>query len=125
MMKLVNPIVLFGLVFSMRIVHYLYFNADAMDYFSSWICSANRKSANLRSGSETLLFSLQICGLGHEGNLRIAICGLIIKIIFGFAICGPSHLRNLRICDCGMSPRICGFAICGIRKKICVPTFEY
>jgi hypothetical protein len=38
--------------------------------------------------SETLLFSLQIfrfsiCGLGHQGNLRI--CGLIVT--------------NLRICD--------------------------
>ena len=26
-----------------------------------------------------------------------------------------AHLRNLRICDSGMSPRICGFAICGLQ----------
>ncbi len=25
-----------------------YFNADAMGHFSSWICSANRESANLQ-----------------------------------------------------------------------------
>ncbi len=27
------------------------------------------------------------------------------------------YLRNLRICDCEMSPRICGFAICGEKKN--------
>jgi hypothetical protein len=92
-----------------------------MDLFRK---SRIRKLANLRSGSETLLFFLQICGLEHQGNLRIAICGLIIKN-FGFAICVPSHLRNLRICDCGMSPRICGFASCELTRKVCVPTFAF
>ncbi len=52
MIKLVNPKVLFGLAYEnlpfSRMVHYLYFNADAMGYFSSWICSANRESANLQ-----------------------------------------------------------------------------
>ncbi len=35
-----------------------------------------------------------------------------------FAICGLEHLRNLRTCDCVISPIICGFAICGLTKKI-------
>jgi hypothetical protein len=62
-------------------------------------------------------------------NLRI--CDLRINHykFCGFAICRLTHLRNLRICDCGMSPRIfevtiCGVAICGLTKKIGVPTFD-
>jgi hypothetical protein len=57
-----------------------------------------------RSGSETLLFFLQICG---------------------FAICGQGHLGNMRICDLQINyskfedlrfadwhtSEICGFAI--------------
>jgi hypothetical protein len=31
---------------------------------------------------------------------------------------------NLRTCDCRMSPRICGFLICGVTKKVFVPTFS-
>jgi hypothetical protein len=30
-----------------------------------------------------------------------------------FAMCGSNLFVN---CDCGMSPRICGIAICGLRK---------
>ncbi len=47
------------------------------------------------------------------------------KEIFGFAICGLAHLRNLRICDSGMSPRVCGFAICGLNKKNLRAPFGY
>ncbi len=44
------------------------------------------------------------------------------KLFFVYAICGKAHLTNLRICDCGIGPRICGFAICGLLKKVCLPT---
>jgi hypothetical protein len=33
------------------------------------------------------------------------------------------QIRNFRTFDCGMSPRNCKFAVCGLIKKICVPTF--
>jgi hypothetical protein len=36
--------------------------------------------------------------------------------ILGFAFCRLGHLRNLRICDSGMSLRMCGFAICELKK---------
>jgi hypothetical protein len=80
-------------------------------------------------GSETLLFSLQICrfaicGLAHLRNLLACDCEMSPRIC-EFAIFGLAHLRNLRTCDCGMSPRICGFAICGLTTKNCVPTFGF
>jgi hypothetical protein len=40
---------------------------------------------------------------------------------YWLAICGLAHLRNLQICDCGMSPRIFGFAICGLTRKFACP----
>ncbi len=90
---------------------------------SPQISSANLKSSNLQiciSGSETLLFSLQIRGLTHQGNLRI------------------NHYKfaDLRNADRHIS-EICGFVIaeCAhkyadlpfteLQKKICVPTFAY
>jgi len=44
------------------------------------------------------------------------------KLFFVYAICGKAHLTYLRICDCGIGPRICEFAICGLLKKVCLPT---
>jgi hypothetical protein len=52
-------------------------------------------------------------------NLQIR--GLVMKIC-GFAFGGLAHLRNLLICDSRMSPRMCGFAICELLKKVCLPT---
>jgi hypothetical protein len=60
-------------------------------------------------------YFLEIC--------RFAIRGLIIKISW-FSFCGLAYLRNLRICNCGMSPRICGFGICGHLKNVCLPTSD-
>ncbi len=37
---------------------------------------------------------------------------------------GINNLSDLRICDSEMSPRICGFLICGLLKKVCLPTSE-
>ncbi len=72
-----------------------------------------------------IIANLRICDLrtGTARNLRFAICGLINT---NLRICDLQlpHLRNLRIFDCGMSPRICGFAICGLNKKNFVPTFD-
>jgi hypothetical protein len=50
-------------------------------------------------------YFVDICGF--------TIRGLILKI-FGFAICVLAYLRKLRFCDNEMSPRISGFAICGL-----------
>jgi hypothetical protein len=33
-----------------------------------------------------------------------------------------ANLRKLRICDSGTSPRICGFAICGLLNKFALPS---
>ncbi len=44
------------------------------------------------------------------------------KTFFVYAICGKAHLTYFRICDCGIGPRICGFAICGLLKKVRLPT---
>jgi hypothetical protein len=52
-------------------------------------------------------------------NLRI--CDLRITHE-NLRICGLAHLRNLRICYCIMSLRICGFAVCGLLNKACLPT---
>jgi hypothetical protein len=69
---------------------------------------------------DLLTCAFAICGVGHQVNYGFAICRLIITIL---RICGLAHLRILQICDCGISPRMCGFAICGLTKIICVPTF--
>jgi hypothetical protein len=55
---------------------------------------------------------VEICGFG--------ICELIIKIC-GIALCRLAHIRNLRIFNGGMSPKIRGFAICGLQKKFACP----
>jgi hypothetical protein len=60
-----------------------------------------------------------ICGLGHQLNLRIY--GLQNKFVdLRFADWHTS--KNLQICDHRMSLRICRFAICGLTKKIYIPT---
>ncbi len=41
-----------------------------------------------------------------------------------FAICGLAYLRNLRICNCGTSLRMFWFAICGLLKKVCLPSSD-
>jgi hypothetical protein len=74
-----------------------------------YTCLAKKNSIRgKRSGSETLLFSLQIwgfaiCRLSHRGNLRI--CDLRIN---HYKCWGPAHSLNLRICDCGISPKFAG-----------------
>jgi hypothetical protein len=54
-------------------------------------------------------------------------CGCAIWWLFinNFLSCDlrTCTCKKLPNCDSGMSPRICGFSICGIKKKICVPTF--
>ncbi len=45
-------------------------------------------------------------------NLRNC-CGWTVQI-WEFAICGLVHLSNFRICDFWISPRTCGFSICGL-----------
>jgi hypothetical protein len=58
--------------------------------------------------------------LGQYGDRAVRY--FVEKLFFVYAICGKAHLTNLRICDCGIGPRICGFAICGLLKKVCLPT---
>ncbi len=43
--------------------------------------------------------------------------------ICGFVICRLAHLRNFRISDSGISPRICRFGICRL-KKSCLSTSD-
>ncbi len=111
----------FMVKFQRRPEHY-----ENLEQYSACGHKVPAPSKQWESGSETLLFSLQIygstnCGLGHRGNLRI--CDLRINQ-YKFAICWLAHLRNVRICDCGINPRICGFATCGLTKKLSPPLFE-
>ncbi len=73
--------------------------------------------SHIRKFADVIFLDLRTkpSALTRCGQYFFAICGLIIT---NLRICGLAHLRNLRICDCGMSPKICGFAICGITKKI-------
>ncbi len=60
-----------------------------------------------------------------NNQLKRRLLGLFVQYfmkIFGFSICWLVHLRNLRICSSGMGPRICGFVICRLFKKVCLPT---
>jgi hypothetical protein len=40
-------------------------------------------------------------------------------------ICCADTAKKLANCDSEMSPRICGFVICGLIIKVCMPSFEY
>ncbi len=69
------------------------------------------------------------CGSGSKtlpcnfSDLRFA--DWYTKEICGFCDLRTGTLRNFRICDCGMSPRICGFAICGLTKKFACPPLVF
>ncbi len=58
-----------------------------------------------------------ICGLGHKENLRINLQKFAELRLVGW--------HTSEICDCGMSPTICGFAMCWLAKKMCMPTFAW
>jgi hypothetical protein len=61
--------------------------------------------------------------LTHQKNCGLAICGLILKIAdWRFADCTPKKICRLAG-NSEMSPRICGFAKYGLKKKIYAPTF--
>ncbi len=100
----------------------LSFGKSANTYFSlqmlhiSSDSSTNKKSfkrALLRLAWDRVVqHFVEICGFG--------ICGLITKIC-GIALYRLAHIKNLRIFNGGMSPKIRGFAICGLQKKFACP----
>ncbi len=85
-------------------------------YVGKTVLAANQ----FGSAAETLLFSLQICGfpicgLEHQGNLRI--CDLRINNYkFADLRFAGWNTQEFADFDCGMSPRISGLEICGLTK---------
>jgi hypothetical protein len=69
--------------------------------------------------------NLRICNLQ---TAYLKICGFAIccsiKEICRFEIFGLTYLRYLQIFYCKLSPRICGFEICGFKKTFACPLLQ-
>jgi hypothetical protein len=82
----------------------------------------------MRTGSETLLFSLQICGFAicgliQQGNWRTYVLR-INNYKFadcGFSICGLAHFRNLRFAKAEWAQEIADLQFADQEKKLAWP----
>jgi hypothetical protein len=83
----------------------------------------------MRTGSETLLFFLQICGFAicgliHQGNLRTCVLR-INNYKFAdceYSICGLAHFRNLRFAKAEWAQEIADLQFADPGKKTCMTT---
>ncbi len=85
---------------------------------------ANSQICDLRTGTPMKFADLQFADCDTKEICGFTICGSIITDFADLRFVDWHNSEICRICDCGMSPRICGFAICGLTKNFCVATSQ-